>query len=442
MVVGNAGRHVSDSDIHPSLFDHQRALTRWAARKGRAAVFADTGLGKTLIQVEWARLVGRRSLIIAPLSVARQTVRQAAALLGVNVYYTRHGSDVADGINITNYEMVRHFDPTAFDAVALDESSVLKAIDGKTRRLLTEMFRDVPYRSCYTATPAPNDRAELGRHAEFLGVMTEADMLATFFVHDDDGWRLKGHAQDAFYAWLASWAMSIKRPSDIGYPDHGYVLPPLNVETVWLDGEFATPGALFFLGLNGIQDRIGARRQGLTPRAERVAEIVNGDADQWVVWHALNEEGDALARLIPDGVLVQGSQSPEEKAAAIEAFQDGRYRVLITKPKIGGYGLNLQNANRTVFCGLSDSWEDYYQCIRRLWRFGQAYPVDVKVVLSRAEEEIWDNVMRKEREAAEMSTALVEHVRQFERAELASGAETDDYQPAVTMRLPEWLQAA
>lgn len=441
LVTGNQGVAVSDDDIHPALFGHQRALTRWAVRKGRAAVFADTGLGKTPIQVEWCRLVGGRSLIIAPLSVARQTAMMARDLLGVYVHYTRSGSDLTSGINITNYEMIDHFDADAFDAVALDESSILKAIDGKTRRRLTEMFRDTPFKSCYSATPAPNDRSELGRHAEFLGVMTEADMLATFFVHDDDGWRLKGHAQEAFYRWLASWGMSVRKPSDIGCSDAGYNLPPLTTTPIWLDGDHATPGALFFMGLHGIQDRTAARRAALDMRIERVAELVNADREQWVVWHGLNPEGYEMARLIPGAVLVEGSQKPEEKAAAFEAFQDGRYRVLITKPRIGGYGLNLQNASRTVFCGLSDSWEDYYQCIRRLYRFGQTRPVEVYAVLSRAEAEIWENVQRKEAEAREMADRLMEHVRAFEREELDSVTETDTYNPTVNMRLPDWLAA-
>lgn len=441
LVTGNQGVAVSDDDIHPALFGHQRALTRWAVRKGRAAVFADTGLGKTPIQVEWCRLVGGRSLIIAPLSVARQTAMMARDLLGVYVHYTRSGSDLTSGINITNYEMIDHFDADAFDAVALDESSILKAIDGKTRRRLTEMFRDTPFKSCYSATPAPNDRSELGRHAEFLGVMTEADMLATFFVHDDDGWRLKGHAQEAFYRWLASWGMSVRKPSDIGCSDAGYNLPPLTTTPIWLEGGHATPGALFFMGLHGIQDRTAARRAALDMRIERVAELVNADREQWVVWHGLNPEGYEMARLIPGAVLVEGSQKPEEKAAAFEAFQDGRYRVLITKPRIGGYGLNLQNASRTVFCGLSDSWEDYYQCIRRLYRFGQTRPVEVYAVLSRAEAEIWENVQRKEAEAREMADRLMEHVRAFEREELDSVTETDTYNPTVNMRLPDWLAA-
>lgn len=443
LIVRGMGRPVDGSDINPVLFDHQRALTRWAARKGRAAVFADTGLGKTFIQVEWTRLMGRCALIVAPLSVARQTSRIAGEKLGIEARYVRDAAAVSgDGIYITNYEMVSHLDAARFDAVVLDESSILKAIDGKTRARLTEMFADTPYKLCCTATPAPNDIAEIGNHAEFLGVMTRADMLATFFVHDDDGWRLKKHARQDFYRWLASWGMSVRRPSDIGYSDQGYTLPPLQVEPVWIDSDITTPGALFFMGLNGIADRTAARRAPLSARAQAIAERVNATPEQVIVWHGLNEEGKQLCALIPDAVLVEGSQTPEAKAAAIEAFQDGRYRVLVTKPKIGGFGLNLQNATEQHFCGLTDSFEMYYQCVRRSWRFGQTRPVNVRIVLATAEAEIWENVQRKEREAAQMSQALIAHVAEFEREELADAQASDDYQPTQPMRLPAWLRAA
>ena len=443
LIVRGTGRPVDGSDINPALFDHQRALTRWAARKGRAAVFADTGLGKTFIQVEWARLMSRCALIVAPLGVARQTVRIARERLGVDVRYVRDGASLSgDGLYITNYEMVSHFDPARFDAVVLDESSILKAIDGKTRARLSEMFADTAYKLCCTATPAPNDIAEIGNHAEFLGVMNRVDMLATFFIHDDEGWRLKKHARQDFYRWLASWAMSVRRPSDIGYSDQGYELPPLNIEPVWIESNIHTPGALFFLGLNGIGDRITARRQTLDSRVEAVAKMVNATPEQVIVWHGLNEEGQRLCALIPDAVLVEGGQTPEVKAAAIEDFQDGRHRVLVTKPKIGGFGLNLQNATEQYFCGLSDSFEMYYQCVRRSWRFGQTRPVNVRIVLATTEAEIWENVQRKEREAAQMSQGLIAHVAEFEREELADAQTGDDYRPSQAMRLPAWLVAA
>jgi hypothetical protein len=418
---------------HPLLFPFQRDLVRWAVRKGRAALFADTGLGKTLMQLEWARLIGERTLIVAPLSVARQTVREGARI-GLDVTYSRDGT--AHPLTITNYEMVSHFDPADFGAVVLDESSILKSLDGKTRRMLTETFSTTPYRLACTATPAPNDIAEIGNHAEFLGVMPHHEMLSAFFVHgsmgqgDTDGWRLKGHASEAFFRWLASWGMAVRRPSDLGYEDDGFALPPLSIRPEFIPSDYVPEGQLFFGGLKGVTDRAAVRRATVEGRVERVAEMVNASGDQWIVWHGLNAEGDALAASIPDGVIVEGSQTPEEKARALEAFQDGEYRVLITKPSIAGFGMNFQNAHRMAFVGLSDSWESYYQSIRRCWRFGQREPVEAVVVLSDAESAIFENVMAKEREALAMQERLIEHVAAFERDEINGLPETFEYETA------------
>ncbi len=413
--------------IHDALFPFQRDLVRWAVRKGRCALFADTGLGKTLMQCEWARQLGERTLILAPLSVGSQTVAIARSLLGIEVWQGRRQEDAGPGITITNYEMLDRFDPSAFGAVVLDESSILKALDGKTRQRLTAAFADTPFRLCCTATPAPNDIAEIASHAEFLGVSTRANMLARYFVHDSDqSWRLKGHAQDAFFSWLASWGMSVRKPSDLGYADDGYDLPPLAVIPEFVDAGFVPSGQLMWLGLKGIQERATVRKGTLGPRVSRAAEIINGDGEQWIAWCGLNDEGRVLKAAVRDSILVEGDQSPEDKAAAIEAFQRGEYRVLITKPRIAGLGLNLQNAHRMVFVGLSDSWESYYQCIRRCYRFGQRMPVEAHIVLADAEEEIFANVMRKEREAADMADKLIANVREFERAEISGAQATGE----------------
>jgi DNA modification methylase len=434
IAVGADGPRVEAGDIHPLLFPFQRDLVRWSVRKGRAALFADTGLGKTFMQLEWARLIGQRTLIVAPLSVARQTHREALKL-GLNVPYTR--GDVLDGISITNYEMVEHFDPSEYGAVVLDESSILKALDGKTRRRLTEMFAETPYRLCCTATPAPNDIAEIGNHSEFLGVMPQHEMLAAFFVHEAngtkdtggarEGWRLKGHADEAFFRWLASWSMAIRRPSDLGYEDDGFVLPPLAIRPEFVASDYVPDGQLFFGGLKGITDRSAVRRSTVAARVERAAELVNGNDDQWIVWHGLNDEGDALLAAIPGAVMVEGSQTPEAKAEALERFQDGAFRVLVTKARIAGFGMNFQNAHRMAFVGLSDSWEQYYQAVRRMWRFGQTQEVEAAIVLSDAEAAIYENVMAKETEAQSMQARLIEHVADFEREELAGEVETFDY---------------
>ena len=441
LVAPTVGREVIPGELHPSLFPFQRDLTGWALRKGRAALFADTGLGKTRMQLEWAHQTGERVLIVAPLSVARQTVNEAAKL-GRWVHYTRSGDDLSAGVNITNYEMIGQFDPRDFGAVVLDESSILKGLDGKTRTKLTAMFAQTPYRLCATATPAPNDISEIANHAEFLGIMTRAEMLAAFFIHDDKGWRLKGHATEGFYRWLASWGMSVRFPSDLGYSDDGYILPPLSVAPVWVDTDFTREGQLFSTGLRGIQDRMAVRRATIGDKVAATAEMVNASADQWIVWCGLNPEGRALHDAIPGSVLQEGSDTSEAKQAAIEGFQDGRHRVLITKAKIAGFGLNLQNAHEQAFCGLSDSWEMFYQCVRRSYRFGQQHPVNVRVVLSRAEEEIFENVMHKEEEANRMREGLLEAVRNFEREELGTINARSDYQPTVPLRLPQWLVSA
>jgi DNA modification methylase/superfamily II DNA or RNA helicase len=415
------------------LFPFQADITRWALRKGRAAIFADTGLGKTLLEAEWAREVseqtGGRVIIVAPLSVARQTVALAGKHLGLNIQYSR--GDVDAPIIITNYEMLQHFDPADFVGVVLDESSILKALDGKTRKLLTSMFVSTPYRLAATATPAPNDIAEIGNHAEFLGVMTGAEMRATFFVNTGDSsdkWQLKGHGEHHFYRWMASWGMSIRKPSDLGYDDDGYVLPPLNIHPVFLNTGYVPQGQLFNIGLKGLGQRSEVRRETQDARAEEAARLVNSNSEQWIVWCGLNGESETMARLLGDQAIeVTGSDSPESKAAAMEAFQDGQYRVLITKLKIAGFGMNFQNCHHQVFVGMSDSWEMFYQGIRRSYRFGQTKPVNVHLVLAEAQLPIYENVMEKESQAAQMSARMIDHVRQYEQEELRGDSMNTDF---------------
>ena len=426
LIHAPTGKDVSEGAVHSLLFPFQRAQVLWALRKGRCAVFADTGLGKTFIQLEWARLLDVPTLIIAPLTVARQTVREAEKI-GLPVRYVRHQSECNGALSITNYEMVEHFDSGAFEAVVLDESSILKALDGKTRKKLTEMFADTPYRLCCTATPAPNDHAELGNHAAFLGVMSREDMLATFFVHDDNGWRMKGHAQEPFFRWLASWAMSLRYPSDIGFEDDGFILPPLDIQPLWVDMDVAPEGQLFFTSLGGLHERHSVRRQTIEERTRTIADLVNRNDEQWIIWCGLNKESAATCSMIPDAVEVVGADKPERKAEVLEAFQDGKVRVLVTKPRIAGFGMNFQNCARMAFLGLSDSWEAYYQCIRRCWRFGQARPVEVRIVLSSMEGEIYQNIQAKEQRAAKLTAGLIEHVKGYEIREIAEVEQIDSY---------------
>lgn len=425
-----AGFDVGD-DMAPHLFGFQRDLTRWALRKGRAAIFADTGLGKTVMQIEWARHVSSRGpvLIAAPLAVTAQTVAEAARF-GVEIHYAK-GGDGADGpITITNYERLDAFDPARFAGVVLDESSILKNYAGKMRDQLIGMFGDTPYRLACTATPAPNDIAEIANHAEFLGVMTRRGMLATFFVHDDKGWRLKRPARAPFYRWLASWGMHIRKPSDLGYPDDDFALPPLTITPEFVRSDFVPEGMLFAVGVGGVTGRAAARKAGVDARAERAATIIAAEPDeQWIAWCGLNDEAEAIAALVPGAVNVQGADSPESKAAQLLAFARGDIRVLVTKPSIAGFGMNFQGCARQVFVGLGDSYEQYYQAIRRSWRFGQRREVDVRIVLSDVEDVIYQNVIRKEAEARAMGEALVAEVAQYEREEVtAMTHQTDDYE--------------
>lgn len=431
-----SGRDVSQHEVNPALFPFQRDIVRWSVRKGRAAIFADCGLGKTPMQLEWAHLTGQPTLIVAPLSVTQQTVREGVKF-GIPVQYARDQSQVSSTIVITNYEMVDHFDAGAFGAVVLDESSILKSFEGKVRTQLIQTFRDTPYRLCCTATPAPNDIAEIANHAEFLGIMTRAEMLAAYFVHDDEGWRLKGHAREAFYRWLASWSMSLRKPSDLGYSDDGYELPALTISPIIIESEYRPEGQLFHTKLRGITDRSAVRRRTLTERVAAAASIINADSHQWVAWVGLNDEGTDLMELLgDDAILVEGSQSPSEKANAIERFVDGTVRVLVTKPSIAGFGLNMQNCSRMVFVGLNDSYEAYYQAIRRCWRFGQNDPVHVYIVLSDAEQEVYQNVLSKEKEALQMTAELTANVAEFEKAEIGIGHQGDGYEPMEPMRGP------
>jgi superfamily II DNA or RNA helicase len=394
------------------LHDWQREAVVWATATGRCALFWDCGLGKTFAQVEWARLSANRALIVAPLSVARQTVREAAKL-DVEVRYVRGPAEVTSrGLWITNYEMVSRFDPSLFGAVVLDESSILKNVDGKTRQRLTEALRRVPLRLACTATPAPNDVAELTNHAEFLGVMSRAEMLAAYFVNDERDWRLKGHAAEPMFRWMATWAQALRRPSDLGYPDDGYLLPELRIvpQVVEMPHDQAPDGQLFVADLGGIGGRAKVRKSTLARRVERAAELAQ-DGDQWIVWCGLNDEASEAARLINGAVNVEGSWQPEAKAEALEAFQDGDIRVLVSKCSIAGFGMNFQNAHKMAFVGLSDSHESYYQAIRRCWRFGQTEPVEAHIVVSELEAQIAQNVARKEREAERVRDRLIYHMR-------------------------------
>lgn len=407
------GHRVESRDVHPFLHDWQARIVRWAVEQGRAALWEDTGLGKTVQALEWARLSGDTSLIVAPLAVCQQTARTEAPKVGLEVRYVRAGDEITGpGVYVTNYEMVDRFDPTRLDAVVLDEASILKNSTGKTRTRMIEHFGAVPRRLACTATPAPNDPEELTSQAEFLGVCSRVDMLATYFIHDDQGWRLKRHAADPMYRWLASWAVALRRPSDMGGSDDGYDLPGLSIVPELLDVDVETEGQLFATDLGGVGGRARVRRDTLAARCARAADLVAAEPNEpWLLWCGMNDEADELVRRIPGAVNVHGAMSPEDKASALLGFADGSIQHLITKPKIASFGMNFQHCARTAFVGLSDSYEQYYQAIRRCYRYGQHRVVRAHVVLSRLEAQIARNVERKGADASALTDGLVAAMR-------------------------------
>ena len=450
-VVLASGKEVKDEDINPKLYDFQRAIVRWACRGGRRSVWADCGLGKTFIQLEWARLMGGRCLILAPLSVARQTVKEAKKI-GLDIPYCRSASDLSDTISITNYERLDAFDDERFDSVVIDESSILKSFDGKTRTKIIERFQDVPYRLACTATPAPNDFLELGNHAQFLGIMTWQEMAATFFIHDcqsknghmgqmSGAWRLKGHAEKDFWRWLVSWGVFIKKPSDIGFDDRRFILPKLDIRENSAEVAVAPPGMLFHTKLSGIKERGKIRKSTMAERLKIVQRII-GDIpkkDQIILWCGLNDESNELTKMLKghDARNVQGSDDPEQKAQDLMDFAEGKYRILITKAKIAGFGMNFQNCHRQIFVGMGDSYEAYYQCIRRSWRFGQKKEVTVDIVVSDMEDEIVRNVQRKEEDADKMSREMVACMSDLETKEMNGNIENQEIYMRETAEDPE-----
>lgn len=420
--VSEQGHEVDPGDIHPLLHGFQREIVQTAVRAGRFGVWTTTGTGKTIMQLEYARLSGERSLIVAPLAVCQQTVREAGTKLGMDVRYVRSGDQIAGpGVWITNYEMHDRFNPLTLDAVVLDEGSILADSTGKTRTSLITHFARIPRRMTCTATPRPNDVEELTNQAAFLGVCSRTDMLATYFIHDDEGWRLKGHARAPLFTWMAEWAIALRRPSDMGYPDDGYDLPGLEIIPEFLPVEIEVEGQLFPTDLGGVSGRARVRRETLRARCERAAELVLAEPDEpWLLWCGMNAEADLLGNLLPGAVNIHGSLSPEEKAEGLLGFADGDIRTLVTKPSIASRGLNWQHCARMVFVGLSDSYQDYYQAIRRCYRYGQTRVVRAHIVLSELESQIATNVARKEREADQFMGELVEAMQRARHEGIAA----------------------
>jgi len=410
------GIDIPVESISPMLFDFQRDIVRWALKRGRAAIFADCGLGKTPMQLEWANHIEGRVLILAPLAVSQQTVREGEKF-GIKVTYSRKGYEI---ITITNYEMMDNFNADDFTGIVLDESSILKSFDGKFRNKIISKFEAVPFRLACTATPAPNDYMELGNHSEFLGVLTRQEMLTMFFVHDggDTGkWRLKGHAETEYWKWLCSWAVMIRKPSDLGYEDGGFILPGIHFHDHTV--EVSNDGIhLFPMEASTLSERLTARRESTVQRVDKCAELVNADNDYWLIWCNLNNESEALTKAILGAVEVKGSDKPEVKEQRLLDFSNGKIRVLVTKPSIAGFGMNWQHCKNVAFVGLSDSYEQFYQAIRRCWRFGQSREVDCHIITANTEGAVVQNIKRKEADAMSMAANMVKNMHDINKANI------------------------
>lgn len=436
-------------DLPECLFPHQRDIVRWALRRGRAALFAGTGLGKSLMELAWADAIhketGNDILHLAPLAVSAQMAREADKFgIGARVVSTQ--SDCGPGINITNYQKLDHFDLSRFGGVILDESSILKNSQGHYRTKLIEACQSIPFRLAATATPAPNDFMELGNHAEFLGVMSYTDMLAMYFVHDGgstQNWRLKGHAENEFWKWMASWAVMLRKPSDLGYPNEGYDLPPLVYENHVVAAEYVPDtetGTLFPMQAESLSERIAARRSTVDDRCQLAASLTPSDKP-FVWWCNLNGEAELLAKLIPGAVNLHGGLKEDQKEQILIDFSDGKIQTLITKPSLAGFGMNWQHCADTGFVGLNDSFEQFYQAIRRFWRFGQKNQVTAHIISSEIEGATVANIKRKEADADRMGAAMVMHMADLS-SNLIRGSvrNTSNYNPTLPVHLPAFLE--
>lgn len=439
-------------ELNPAMFPHQRAVTEFLLRAGCGGAFLDTGLGKTFISLEWGRVVaervGKPVLMLAPLAVGPQHVSEAEKR-GIDATYLREpGSRAMPPIVVTNYERLGLFDVSEFSGVVLDESSILKSFSGQTRNALIATFRDMPYRLSASASPAPNDHMELGNQSEFLGVMQSREMLSRWFINDtataSQKWRLKGHAVEHFWNWVASWSRCVSMPSDLGFDDAGYALPDLTPFNHVVEADRSIDA-----GTDGDQHRMfrmpelsatsvhKEKRLTLGARADRMADVIRAQSNEpWIVWVETDAEADAIAARLPDAVEVRGSMSPDRKEERLTGFSEGKIRVLITKPSIAGFGLNWQHCARVAFVSLSFSYEAYYQAIRRCWRFGQQRPVHVHVAMSDTEKAIFDTIARKSADHTTMKVRMREAMR---RASVSVERQRP-YDAANAMTIPGWLQ--
>lgn len=441
--------------LNRQMFPHQAHSTEFALRAGRSALFLDTGLGKSFCALEWGRIIlehtNKPVLMLAPLAVGPQHVREAEKF-SIAARYVRDPSEInGAGIWITNYERLDKFDAGQFAGVILDESSIIKGFNGRTSRALIQSFAATPYRLACTATPAPNDHMELGQHSEFLGIMRGMEMLSRWFINDTSSasqdWRIKGHAVDAFWDWVASWSRCVAMPSDLGFDDAGFALPEMHMHqhVIVADrsmdaGEEKNGQArIFRIPETSATSIHREKRMTIDARADAIAAVVSKEpSEPWIIWCETDAEADALTDRISGAVEVRGSMAADVKEERIVAFSTGQCRVLVTKPSIAGFGLNWQHCARQAFVGLSFSYESFYQAVRRSYRFGQTRPVHVHVAMADTEKAIWDVVSRKADDHTTMKTAMRSSMA---RATQRTHARAP-YQPMCNVRVPSWMQGA
>lgn len=441
---------ITPPKLNASLFDFQKDLVSWALRRGRAAIFAGTGLGKSFQELSWANALYEsekaRTLIFTPLAVAAQMKREAEKF-GIDCAHVHSMDESNSPILITNYQKIDYFDLSKFDAVVLDESSILKNQSGHYRTKLIDATKNTKFKLAATATPSPNDYMELGNHAEFTGIMSYTDMLSTFFVHDaakTQDWRLKGHAESEFWKWMASWSVMLKNPSDLGYDGSKYNLPTLHQIQHTVAAEYKSnidTGLLFPMEAQSMGERLSARRATIEDRCKKAAEIANEKPhDSWVVWCNLNDESTLLENLIPDSVQIVGSMPEEKKEKILEDFSTGAIRILISKPSLTGFGMNWQHCNNTVFVGLNDSFEQIYQAVRRFWRFGQTKEVYAHFIASEIEGAVVNNIKRKEQQCEHMMQQMIKHMSDLSSLNIRGAIrDTTNYMPQETIQLPNFL---
>lgn len=445
------GFEVEQSQLNRHLFQWQRNVVQWALLRGRAALFEECGLGKTLQQLAWAEQVHKRTnkpvVIHTPVGVRRQTQDEAKRFqIDCPVHVTNKQSEVKNGINLVNYEKLHLFDTSSFAGVVLDESSVLKAFTGKTKQLLCDAYKDTPYRLACTATPAPNDHMELGNHSEFLGVLPSREMLSRWFINDTmkaGGYRLRGHAKDDFWRWVASWAVCLSKPSDIGGSDEGYELPELKTHRhiVEVEEMEPTPGMLFNVAQISATSLYEVKRSTAEARVRKAVELAGNHDGPVLIWCDTNDEADRLALELPEANEVRGADSEDDKDRKMREFSDGTVRILITKPSVAGFGMNWQHCSYQIFAGLTFSFESFYQAVRRCWRFGQTKPVDVHLVMAECDSALEKTIGRKQLDHDVMRNGMADAMKHATGGKILAELRPSEINEIKTISIPQWMKA-